>query len=151
MIKTVFGEKHALSATIYIYTRDENANRDFEEQYNNAKMNQYNVVFLLLIICGLADQTKSSESVLNCEQYTSDQDILNRLPFPILTEDTPYDEIGNVYSMDETGTFVTYLRLANTNATVPESIFCLKNLEHLLIINMNFINGKNHPVFSMNR
>jgi hypothetical protein len=114
-------------------------------------MNQYNVVFLLLIIYGLADQTKSSKSVLNCEQYTGDQDILNQLPFPISTEDTPYDEIGSDYTMDETGTFVTYLRLAKTNATVPESIFCLKNLEHLRIMNMNFINGKSHLVFSMDR
>lgn len=47
----------------------------------------------------------------------------------------------NVYTMDETETFVVYLKLEETDAIVPESIFCLKHLEHLLIVNMNFLDG----------
>ena len=33
--------------------------------------------------------------------------------------------------MDSSATFVTQLTLQNENATVPLSIFCLKNLQHL--------------------
>jgi len=104
-----------------------------------------------MVVCVLAPQTKNSQSVVDCDQYRSDHDILNQIPFPISTDWTTYEENPNIYTMDETGTFVTYLRLQETDATVPESIFCLKNLEHLFIGDMKFLNGNNHLVFSMNR
>lgn len=109
-------------------------------------MNRYNVVFFFFIIycwCWLVESNVilSEKSILNCDQYTSDLDIINQLPFAVSSD---WSLSENVYTMDETNTFVVYLKLEETDAMVPASIFCLKHLEHLLIVNMNFFDGNNH-------
>lgn len=44
--------------------------------------------------------------------------------------------------MDTSNTYVIQLYLRDYNSTIPESIFCLKRLNHLQIENMKFINGR---------
>jgi hypothetical protein len=82
---------------------------------------------------------KNRKSVIDCNQYKSDQDIINQIPFGI-SSDRNTDE--SMFTMDYT--FVTYLLLRETGAIVPEIIFCLRNLETLIIAEMNFLDGINY-------
>jgi hypothetical protein len=104
-----------------------------------------------IVICFLDIQMKSSKSVLDCDQYKSDNDILNHFPFSIITDLMTLEEGESSAEMDDTGTFVTRLRLRNTGNNVPEITFCLKNLDFLLITDMNFLNGTNYLVLSVDR
>jgi hypothetical protein len=52
-----------------------------------------------------------------------------------------HDWESNIAVMDKMNTFVSSLDLTDTGSTIPESIFCLKKLDRLLIMNMVFMNG----------
>jgi hypothetical protein len=43
--------------------------------------------------------------------------------------------------LDSNGTTVVMIQLRQAGATVPDTVFCLKNLQSLDIMNMNFVNG----------
>ncbi|CAF4054478.1 unnamed protein product [Adineta steineri] len=47
----------------------------------------------------------------------------------------------SIATMHRTGIFVDSLTLVDTNSTIPESIFCLKELKYLIIKDMVFTNG----------
>ena len=46
--------------------------------------------------------------------------------------------------MDANDAFVTTLWLLDKSSTVPSSIFCLRKLKNLHIVDMSFAGGKRH-------
>ncbi len=132
-------------------------------QWFERQMNEYKIVLLLLllhitggckskfiwhhrilfviIIYILGVETRSSKSNLDCKQYANDYEILHHFPFRIKINPMLHDWESNIAVMDKMNTFVSSLDLTDTGSTIPESIFCLKKLDRLLIMNMVFMNG----------
>jgi len=81
---------------------------------------------------------------LDCSQFVDDYDILRQLPYSItinLAADDDYEEPSrNVAFMDKNDTFVEGFSIYKKNV-VPWSVFCLSNLETLLIQKTPFENG----------
>jgi Leucine-rich repeat (LRR) protein len=85
-------------------------------------------------------KTKSNISDLDCSQFTSDYDVLYHFSFSIVIRPIGVDWSKNNAWMDENGTYVSRLYIYN-QSVVPLSLFCLKNLLYLDIIDTPFPNG----------
>jgi Leucine-rich repeat (LRR) protein len=87
-------------------------------------------------------KTKSNISDLDCSQFTSDYDVLYHFSFPIIIKPVNVDWTKNNAWMreNENGTFVSRLYIYN-ESVVPLSLFCLKNLWYLDIVDTPFPNG----------
>jgi Leucine-rich repeat (LRR) protein len=127
-------------------------------------MYQMKVLFMLLIACwscsmtvlGIAtpkgalrnhitggfkgSRTRNSGSNLDCNQFSSDYDVLYHFSFLIMINPINSEWQKSTAYMDEDSTFVTRLDLYNEEA-VPLAIFCLTNLQSLDIQNTPFPNG----------
>lgn len=95
----------------------------------------------LLILCILEVQNRNTRSVLDCSQFSSDYDVVYHFLFKIMINPINYGWQKSTAYMDTTGTYIQQLNLRDENA-VPLSIFCLKNLQQLSILNMPFPSGK---------
>jgi Leucine-rich repeat (LRR) protein len=84
-------------------------------------------------------QGGSSESTLNCEQFADDLEILSQFPFSVNLDPKQQGPGKSTAILD--GSLVVMIQLRQSGSTVPESVFCLKNLQSLDIMNMNFVNG----------
>ncbi len=93
------------------------------------------------IVC-LDVQGGSSESTLNCEQFADDLEILSQFPFSVNLDPKQQGPGKSTAILD--GSLVVMIQLRQSGSTVPESVFCLKNLQSLDIMNMNFVNGNRH-------
>jgi len=83
----------------------------------------------------------NSESELDCSQFSNDYDVLRQLPFPIVINPiTEEDWAKSTAKMDEDNIFVTKIIIEHEDF-VPPSIFCLLNLEELLVDGTPFENG----------
>jgi Leucine-rich repeat (LRR) protein len=118
-------------------------------------MYQYKLLYLLFIVCWCsllmkcdADalyrniQKRSSSESLQCDQYANDLEILSQFPFTVGLD---YKQQGPTKSTaileSDNSTVVVMIQLRQAGSTVPESVFCLKNLQSLDIMNMFFENG----------
>jgi leucine-rich repeat protein SHOC2 len=77
----------------------------------------------------------------NCEQYASDLEILSQFPFTVGLDYKQQGPDKSTAILDSNGTSVVMIQLRQPGSTVPESVFCLKNLQSLDIMNMIFMNG----------
>ncbi len=69
-------------------------------------------------------------------------EIISKFPF---TVNLNYQKQGPSIStaiLDSNYNTVVMIQLRESGAFVPQSVFCLKNLQSLDIMNMNFVNGK---------
>jgi hypothetical protein len=88
-------------------------------------------------------ETKNNVPEFDCSQFIDDYDILRQFPFPTtiyLADDDEHKYGISAAFMDENNTFVETLAIYNEKV-VPWSVFCLTNLEMLLIDHTPFENG----------
>jgi len=86
-------------------------------------------------------QTERMDANLNCAQYTNDLEIISTFPFTVNLNPQQQGPGISTAFLDPTGTLVTMIQLRTAGGTVPENVFCLKNLQSLDIMNMVFLNG----------
>lgn len=91
---------------------------------------------MIHIIGCLGIQTRNSKLAVDCNQFASDYEVLDYLPFPIMINPIATDWDKSYAEMDVSDTFVASMTLRDIKNTVPSSIFCLKNLQNLVIENM---------------
>jgi hypothetical protein len=102
-------------------------------------MYQYKVVYLFFIVCWCCSMLKCDGET--CEQYASDLEILSQFPFTVGLDYKQQGPDKSTAILDSNGTSVTMIQLRQRGSIVPESVFCLKNLKSLDIMNMIFMNG----------
>jgi hypothetical protein len=102
-------------------------------------MHQYKVVCLLIIVCWCCSILKCNGE--NCEQYANDLEILSKFPFSVNLDYKLQGPNKSTAFLDSNGTSVVMIQLRQAGGIVPESVFCLKNLQSLDIMNMAFVNG----------
>ncbi|CAF1431811.1 unnamed protein product [Adineta steineri] len=85
-------------------------------------------------------QMRNSGSDLDCNQFTSDYDVLFHFSFLIMINPINTNWQKSVAKTNEDGTLVIELSLRSEDS-VPLSIFCLKNLRDLTIYNTSFPSG----------
>lgn len=81
---------------------------------------------------------------LNCAQYANDQEILSQFPFEVVLHPKQYVPGQSSALIDPTDSSVYILDIKNAGSVVPESVFCLKKLQVLIIDNMAFVNGESY-------
>jgi len=109
-------------------------------------MYQTKIVYLLLLVCyelvKCEDvQTESIDANLNCGQYANDLDIIATFPFTVNLNPQKQGPGISTAILDSTNTLVIMIQLRQAGGTVPESVFCLKHLQSLDIMDMVFVNG----------
>ncbi len=80
----------------------------------------------------------------NCEQYANDLEILSQFPFNVNLDYKQQGPDKSTAILDSNGTSVVMIQLRQAGRIVPESVFCLKNLQSLDIMNMIFTNGNRY-------
>jgi hypothetical protein len=91
-------------------------------------MVRHHILCISRIVC-LDVQAGSSESSLNCEKYANDSEILSQFPISVPINSTQYVPGQNTALLDPTGSLVIMMEIKQIDITVPESVFCLKNLQ----------------------
>ncbi|CAF1677541.1 unnamed protein product, partial [Adineta ricciae] len=89
-------------------------------------MVQIKIVALFFIFCGFL--TKCHADV-QCDQYANDLDILSQFPFPVGLDYKQQGPDKSTAILDSTNSTVNMIQLRQTGKFVPESVFCLKNLQ----------------------
>jgi len=84
---------------------------------------------------------RSSDANLQCNQYANDLDILSHFPFTVGLDYKQQGPDKSTAILDSDNSSVVMLQLRQAGSIVPESVFCLKNLQALDIVNMFFVNG----------
>ncbi|CAF3881590.1 unnamed protein product [Adineta steineri] len=97
-------------------------------------MKQFKVVYLFFICCLLV----KCNGDVQCDQYANDLDIISRFPFTVGLDYKQQGPDKSTAILDETNSLVIMIQLRQAGSIVPESVFCLKNLQALDIMNMFF-------------
>ncbi|CAF1411730.1 unnamed protein product [Adineta steineri] len=100
-------------------------------------MKQFKVVYLFFICCLLV----KCNGDVQCDQYANDLDIISRFPFTVGLDYKQQGPDKSTAILDETNSLVIMIQLRQAGSIVPESVFCLKNLQALDIMNMFFDNN----------
>jgi Leucine-rich repeat (LRR) protein len=119
-------------------------------------MHQFKIVHLFFILCWCYSSIKcyekapynsrnilkrSSDASLQCNQYANDLDILSHFPFTVGLDYKQQGPDKSTAILDSDNSTVVMIQLRQAGGLVPESVFCLKNLQALDIMNMFFMNG----------
>ncbi|UJR17366.1 hypothetical protein I4U23_004261 [Adineta vaga] len=106
-------------------------------------MDAYKTIFLHVVLYRLSwtMEFHVNSEFKNCKQYANDYEVLEHFPFPVKINPETDDWNRSIAMTHRTAGFIDSLTLAELNATIPESIFCLKELRYLTIKNMVFTNG----------
>ena len=103
------------------------------------------VLFILTVINGFYGEVKSGVindgAEFDCSQFTDDFDVLRQFPFSVEYTTNRYNWSKSIAIMNDEKTFVEYLVIVN-ETVIPWSLFCLTNLEDLVIKQTPFENGK---------
>ncbi|CAF2155844.1 unnamed protein product [Rotaria magnacalcarata] len=83
---------------------------------------------------------RSSDASLQCNQYANDLDILSQFPFTVGLDYKQQGPNKSTAILDSTNSSVVMIQLRQAGGIVPESVFCLLNLQALDIMNMFFMN-----------
>ncbi|CAF4031739.1 unnamed protein product [Adineta steineri] len=100
-------------------------------------MKQFKVVYLFFICCLLV----KCNGDVQCDQYANDLDIISRFPFTVGLDYKQQGPDKSTAILDATNSLVIMIQLRQAGSIVPESVFCLKNLQALDIMNMFFDNN----------
>jgi Leucine-rich repeat (LRR) protein len=119
-------------------------------------MQQFKIVHLFFILCWCCSLMKcdgkaphisrnilkrSTDASLQCNQYANDLDILSQFPFTVGLDYKQQGPNKSTAILSSDNSSVVMLQLRQAGGIVPESVFCLKNLQALDIVNMFFVNG----------
>ncbi|CAF1426160.1 unnamed protein product [Adineta ricciae] len=98
------------------------------------------VVLYVIFYCTVkySDAVFPRSPSLGCEHYLNDYEILRQLPFPVLINPERIYANESIATMHPAERVVNSLTLVEPNGVVPESIFCLKELQYLIIKHMVF-------------
>ncbi|UJR18695.1 hypothetical protein I4U23_005602 [Adineta vaga] len=100
-------------------------------------MTQFKIVFIIYC-CWLL---MKCEGNIQCDQYGNDLDILSSFPFTVSLDYKQQGPNKNTAILDSTNSSVVMIQLRQVGSIVPESVFCLKKLKSLDIMNMVFVNN----------
>lgn len=84
---------------------------------------------------------RSTAVNVQCDEYVNDLDIISRFPFAVGLDYKQQGPNKSTAILDSTNTSVVMIQLRQAGSIVPESVFCLKNLQSLDIMNMFFVNN----------
>ena len=78
----------------------------------------------------------------DCSQFQNDLDVVRQFPFSMKFVATEYEQAKSAVMLNDRKTFVKFVVIRNEKV-VPWSLFCLSNVEQLIIKQTPFENGKN--------
>lgn len=107
------------------------------------KVGSYDIIFLKkssFILCFSGTKPRNIRSDKDCSQFSTGYDVLYHFSFFIMINPINNDWQKSTAHMDENSTLVVSLKLINEDS-VPLSVFCLKNLIHLEIFAVSFLDG----------